>query len=211
MFMCFVMYDKMYSSYSNFQSYSWIYVSHVFYASSFLFLFTFIMYLVLSPLCNPPSTPQCPWIALVLMSHERFGHLWANRPKSVGKVWEKWAKKVWENRGKWIVLFTTREPAPLEAPGNSRTSEYSTACALYFSRRSVEVREPIDPTPNHEPGTSISTARSICSWPGYWLTNSIYLSIAVDIFVKPPGSPAPPLSRRCAIAPAAPPSLLPRL
>ena len=84
--------------------------------------------------------------------------------------------------------------AVLEAPGNSRTSEYSTACAVYFSRRSVGVRAPIGPTPNHEPGTSISTAKSTCCWAGYCLTTSICLSIAVDIVVKPAGSPAPPLS-----------------
>ena len=92
--------------------------------------------------------------------------------------------------------------AVLEAPGNSRTSEYSTACAVYFSRRSVGVRAPIGPTPNHEPGTSISTAKSTCCWAGYCLTTSICLSIALDIVVKPAGSPAPPLSchpRRCCL------------
>jgi hypothetical protein len=59
-------------------------------------------------------------------------------------------------------------------PGNSRTSSYSTACALYFKLRSVAFRVP----PNHEPGTSISTHRSTCSGPGYCLTNSTNLAIA---------------------------------
>jgi hypothetical protein len=97
----------------------------------------------------------------------------------------------------------------LEAPGNSRTSEYSTACAVYFSRRSVAVRAPIGPSLNHEPATSISMAKSTCSWPGYCLTTSTYLSIALDIVVKPAGSPAPPLSRRCAspVPPARPPAV----
>ena len=67
--------------------------------------------------------------------------------------------------------------APLVAPGNSWTSAYSTACALYFSRCSVAVREPIGPAPNHDPGTSISTARSTCCWPGYCLTTATNLSI----------------------------------
>ena len=61
------------------------------------------------------------------------------------------------------------------------------------------VREPIGPAPNHDPGTSISTARSTCCWPGYCLTTATNLSIVAAIFVKPADSPAPPpLSCRCA-------------
>jgi len=47
---------------------------------------------------------------------------------------------------------------------------------LRFLRRSVVVREPIDPTPNHEPGTSIST----CSWPGYCEGFGIYRRTSKD-------------------------------
>ena len=70
---------------------------------------------------------------------------------------------------------------------------------MYFSRCSVAVREPIGPAPNHDPGTSISTARSTCCWPGYCLTTATNLSIVAAIFVRPADSPAPPpLSCRCA-------------
>ena len=57
--------------------------------------------------------------------------------------------------------------ARAEAPGNTRTSAYSTACALYFWRLSLALRDPISvPRPNQEPGTSISTDRLTCCWPG---------------------------------------------
>ena len=55
------------------------------------------------------------------------------------------------------------------------------------------MREPIDPTPNHEPGTSISTVRLTCSWPGYCLTNSIYLPSLWTSSSNPPARPR----RRC--------------
>jgi len=102
--------------------------------------------------------------------------------------------------------------ALLEAPGNSRTSEYSTACALYFSRRSVVVR-------THRPDAEPRAGNlDLNGWIDLLLArilldqlDSLYLSITVDIFIKPTGSPAQPLSRRCALAPPVPPSLLPRL
>jgi hypothetical protein len=80
-------------------------------------------------------------------------------------------------------------------PGNSRTSSYSTACALYFKLRSVAFRVP----PNHEPGTSISTHRSTCSGPGYCLTISTNLAIAY----RPPSiasrPPPPAIAKTCAL------------
>ena len=175
--------------------------------SSLLILLFILLYLsvVLSRRHHPPSQAPVPeWMAA--RHHvDPWTYHCGRRSTSNNRLN---SARLLRPRGRWSGWPSPLSCAPpwkhleIHAPRSTR---------WYCSRRSVVVREPIDPTQNHELGTSISTARSTNSWPEYSLTNSIYLSIAVDIFVKPAGSPAPPLSRCCALAPAAPPSLLPRL